>query len=105
MSRSLSVPRGGGGFLQRAVEDAYDAVTESALVEELQLGARVGRQCRIAPTEENGPDEQVKLVDQPGLESLCRQVRTSHDQIAAGRGLQVAHGARVEVSFEPGMGS
>ena len=47
----------------------YDAVAESALVEELELGARVGRQRRLAPTEDDGPDEQVALVNQPGLES------------------------------------
>jgi hypothetical protein len=48
----------------------YDAVAESALVEELELGARVGRQCRLEPTEHNGPDEQVALINQPGPESL-----------------------------------
>jgi hypothetical protein len=57
----------------------YDAVAESALVEELELGERVGRECRLAPTEDYGPDEQVALVDQPGFECLCREVRTSHD--------------------------
>src|SRR5213080_1509399 len=73
------------GFLQRAVAEMYDAVAESALVEERELGARVGRQRRLAPTEDDEPDEQVALVNQPGLESLCREVRTSHDEIASCR--------------------
>ncbi|MGH9191560.1 MAG: hypothetical protein ACRDZ0_03685, partial [Acidimicrobiales bacterium] len=51
--------RSGRGFLQRAVAEVYDAVAESALVEERELGARVGRQRRLAPTEDDGPDEQV----------------------------------------------
>ena len=49
----------------------YDAVAESALVEERELGARVGQQRRVAPTEDDGPDEQLALVNQPGLEACA----------------------------------
>jgi len=75
----------------------YDAVAESALVEESELGTRVGRERRVAPTEEHGPDEQVALVDQPGLESLRCEVRTSHHEIDSGRSLQVTYRTGVEV--------
>ena len=71
----------------------YDAVAESALVEERELGARVGRQRRVAPTEDDGPDEQLALVDQPGPERLRREVRTSDEEIASGRGLQLVYRA------------
>lgn len=44
----------------------YDAVSDSALIEELEVGARVDRQRRLAPTDDYGPDEQLALVNQPG---------------------------------------
>jgi hypothetical protein len=55
------------------------------LVEELEFGAHVGRQCGIAPTEDDWPDEQLELVDQSGHESLCCEVRatTSRSLLAA----------------------
>lgn len=69
----------------KAVAEVYDAVSESALIEELEVGAHAGRQPWLAPADDNGPDEQLALVDQPGLESLRREVRTSYGEIAADR--------------------
>jgi len=57
----------------------YDAVGESALVEERELGARVGRQRRLAPTEDDGPDEQVALVNQPSRDSSSQRYAGSPD--------------------------
>lgn len=94
--------RSGRGFLQKTAAKVYDAVAESALIQELEIGARIDRQRRIAP--DDGPDEQVALVHQPGLEGLCREVRASHEEIAAGRGLQVVHRSGVEAAFELGVG-
>jgi hypothetical protein len=76
---------------RRAVAEEYDAVSESALIEELEVGARVGRQRRLAATDDHGPHEQLALVNQAGLESLRREVRTSYGEIAAGRGLQLLY--------------
>ena len=67
------------------------------LVEELEVGASAGRQCRLTPTEDDWPDEQGQLVDQPGDESLCCEVRATDQQIAPGGGLQVEYRAGVEV--------
>ena len=91
------------GFLQSPVAEVDDTVAESALVEQLELDAPVDRQRRLAPIEDDRPDEQLALVDQPGLESLCREVRASHQEIAFGGGLQVAYRAGVEAAFEPGV--
>jgi hypothetical protein len=63
----------------------YDAVCESVLIEELELGARIGWQRRVASAENHGPDEQLALVETPGLEGVRREVRTSD-----GRSLLVA---------------
>ena len=61
-----------------------DAAAESVLVDELKIGARVGRQRRVAPTEEEGPYEQGQLVDQPGGERLPCEVRATDQQIRTG---------------------
>jgi len=37
----------------------YDAVSESALIEELKVGAYAGWQPWFAPADDNGPDEQL----------------------------------------------
>ena len=55
--------------------------------------------------DDHGPDEQLALVDQPGLESLRREVRTSYGEIAADRGLQLVYRGGVEKAFESGIGS
>jgi hypothetical protein len=82
----------------------YDAVSESALVEELEVGAHAGRQPWLAPADDHGPDEQLALVNQPGLESLRREVGTSYGEIAAGHGLQFVYRGGVELAFESGVG-
>jgi hypothetical protein len=56
----------------------HDTVFESALVEELQVAAIASRQRGLASTDDHGPDEEPALVNQPGLESLCREVCTPH---------------------------
>ena len=78
-----------------------DTAAESVLVDELKIGARLGRQCGVAPTEDDRPDEQGQLVDQPGDESLCCEVRATDQQIR-----MAAASARVpwvEVAFEPSV--
>jgi hypothetical protein len=52
----------------------HDAVSEPALVEELQVAAIAFRQRGLASTDGHGPDEEPALVNQPGLESLRREV-------------------------------
>ena len=80
--------------LLKAVAEVDDAAAESVLVDELEIGAGVGWQCGVAPTEDDWPDEQGELVDQPGDESLCCEVRATDQQIPTGGGLQVEYRAR-----------
>ena len=42
----------------KAVPQVDDAAVESVLVDELKIGAVVGRQCGVPPTEDDWPDEQ-----------------------------------------------
>jgi hypothetical protein len=51
-----------------AVAEVHDAVGEPALVHQLELGAHVPRQRRLASTDDHGTDEQVILIDQVALE-------------------------------------
>ena len=53
----------------------HDAVSEPALVDELQVGAIATWQRGLASTDDHGPDPEPALVNQAGLESLCREVR------------------------------
>ena len=71
------------------------------LVDELKIDARVVRQRGVAPTEDDRPDEQGHLVDQPGDESLCCEVRATDQQIRSGLSFQVAYRAGIEVAFDP----
>ena len=73
------------------------------LAEELEVGAHVGRQRGLPPTEDDWPDEQLELVDQPGLESLCCEVRATHKEIRAGGCFQVVYRTGVELTFQPGV--
>ena len=57
----------------------HDAATDSVLVEKFKVSARVGRQRGIAPAQDDWLDEQSQLIDQPGRESLRREVRAAHD--------------------------
>ena len=55
-----------------AVAEVDDAAAESVLVDELEVGARVDRQCGVAPTEDDWPDEQ----GQPRHHRSCIAVET-----------------------------
>jgi hypothetical protein len=76
--------------LPKAVAEVDDVAAEPVLVDEFKIGARVGRQCGVAPTEDDRADEQGELVDQSGDESLCCEARATYQKIPTGGGL---HGA------------
>lgn len=55
--------------------EVHDTFAESAIVQQLEVGASVAGQRGLASAEQDGTDEQVALIDQPGLESVRREVR------------------------------
>src|SRR5919199_3038614 len=87
-----------------AVAEVHDTVAEPALVQQLELGARVAGQRGLASTEEYGPDEQVALIDESGFERVGGEVRTAHGEITGGRCLRGADRVGVEVALEPSFG-
>ncbi|MGZ4588715.1 MAG: hypothetical protein ACXVX9_13040, partial [Mycobacteriaceae bacterium] len=53
-----------------AVAEVHDTVAESAIVQQLEVGASVAGQRGLASAEEDRTDEQTALIDQPALESV-----------------------------------
>src|SRR5882762_6055816 len=87
-----------------AVAQVQDAVAESVLVEELEVGADARREGRLSAAEDHGPDEQLALVHEAGLEGPGSEVRPADGEVAGGFGLQFLDGVGVEVSFEASGG-
>src|SRR5665213_633290 len=58
-----------------AVAKVYDAVAESVLVEEFEVGADARREGRLSAAEDHGPHEQLALVDEARIEGPRREVR------------------------------
>src|SRR5438093_10963883 len=101
----VPVEVGGRGRSSRdAVAEVHDTVAESAIVQQLEVGAGVAGQRGLASADEDGTDEQMALIDQPGLESVRREVRPPHGEMTGGRGVHVAYRGGVEVAFEPVLG-
>lgn len=80
-----------------------DAAAESVLIDECEIDAHGGRQCGVALTEDDWPDEEGEFVDQPGDERLCREGRAADQEIRPGSGFQVVNRADVEVAFDPSL--
>ena len=62
----------------------HDAVAESVLVDELEVGADACGEGRLATAEDHGPDEELALVDQAGFEGLGGEVRPADGEVAGG---------------------
>ena len=69
---------------REAVADVHETVAECAFVEKLEVGARVARKRGLAPADEHRMDEQVALVDQPGLERVRSKVRAAYREVTGG---------------------
>ena len=83
-----------------AVAEVNDAVAESVLVEELEVGADARRERRLATAEDHGPNEEPALVDQAGFEGPSGEVRPADGEVRGGFGLQLLDGFGVEAAFE-----
>src|SRR5215469_10954231 len=65
----------------RAVVEVHHAVAETAFVQQLKLQANVVGERLFAASHHDGCEEQVALVDQPGLYRLGGKVRTAHRDV------------------------
>ena len=76
-ARALRVPvelddRGRSGW--DAIAEVHNTVAESAFIQQLEVRASAAGQRGLASAEEDGTDEQMVLINQPGLESMRREV-------------------------------
>jgi hypothetical protein len=67
-------------------------IPDAAAARELEIGARVGPECGVAPAEDDRPDEQLQLVDESRRERLWREGRAIDQELPAR-----------EVAFEPSV--
>ncbi len=71
MEARRRIGQGCRSLSQRAVGEVYDAVSESALIEELEVGARVGRQRRLAPPTTMGQTNSWHSSTSPALKACA----------------------------------
>src|SRR5436190_23183352 len=79
-----------GGSAPSAVTEVHDTVLEPVLRQQLQLDAGVAGECGLAFTDEHRINEELALIDQPGVERVRGEGRAADGQVAGGGRLQVA---------------
>src|SRR5215213_10435419 len=83
-----------------AVVEVNHAAFETAFVQQFESQADVVGQGPLAASHHHWCDEQVALVDQPGLESLGGEFGTAHDEVSARLGLHLPDRFGVEVLLD-----
>jgi hypothetical protein len=61
--------------------DVDYAVPEAAFVHQLELHVNIVRESPVAAPDHDGRDQQVELVDQPGLDRLRSEMRAAHGEV------------------------
>ncbi len=75
------------------------AAAETALVHEFQIHADILWEGGLASSHQNGMNEQVVLVHQPGLDRLCGKLWTADADVTARLRLDLADLFGVELSL------
>ena len=81
------------------------AVAETAFVQQLEFKRTSSGRDGLPPPTTIGREEQVALVDQPGLERLGGEVGTAHADVAFRRRLHLPDRFGVEVALDPRPGA
>src|SRR5664279_3075859 len=89
-----------------AVVQVDHAAAEMAYAAQFELPDDIVGKGRITAAHNNGREEQVALVDQPGPDRLSGEVGTAHGDVTSRRGLHFPDRVGVEVAFDlrPGTG-
>src|SRR5215203_1640188 len=88
-----------------AVVEVNHAVAETAFVQQFELQADIVGEGLFAASHHYRREEQVALVDQPGLDRLGGEVRTAHADVTSGLRFHLPDRFRVEVSHYPRPGA
>src|SRR2546425_2983848 len=78
----------------RTVVEVNHAIAEATFVQQLELQADLVGEGRFAASDHNGRDEEVALIDQPGLHRLGGEVGTADADVASGCRLHPAEPLR-----------
>src|SRR5262249_14707318 len=73
-----------------AVVEVDHAVAEAALVQQLQRQADIGGEGRCAASHQDGRDEQVVVVHEPGPDRLGGELRAAHGEVTVRQRLHLA---------------
>src|SRR5438270_13010959 len=79
------------------------AAPEAALVQELELGMGVGRQCTLAGTHENRPEEEMALIHQALRERLAGELGPADRDVGRRALLQPPDRIRIELPLDAGF--
>src|SRR5215203_3674144 len=86
------------------VVEVKHAIDETAFVQQFELQADIVGEGLFAASHHDGRDEQVPLVDQPGLYRLGGEVGTAHANVTSRSRLHLPDRFRVEVPLDPRPG-
>jgi len=77
------------------------AVAEASFGQQIESEQNVVRQGLFAASHQDGPDNQVVLVHQPGLDRMGGEAGSSHRDVASCQHFCAPDRFRVEVSLDP----
>jgi hypothetical protein len=67
-----------------SVPEVHDPVPEAVFFQELELQADIVGQGPFAPSDHDGREKQLTLVDQPGFERVGGEPGTAHKEFTVG---------------------
>jgi hypothetical protein len=88
-----------------AVVEVDNAAGEAALTQQFQLHAAAVGESPVGAAHDDGRDEQMVLVEQPGLHHLAGEVGPAHRDVASRRRFHLPNRFGVEVPFDPRPGA
>src|SRR5215831_3801255 len=94
-----AVPAGGA-----AIAKEGRAAAETALFHQLETQADALRESVLAAPEQDGREEELEFVDEPGPERLGGEGGAAHGEVAAGRLFLMPDRDRVEFPLDPRSG-
>ena len=81
--------------------EVNDAVSESALIEKLELRADVVWQGALAASDDDWAQEQMTLVDQPGADCVAGELGTADCDVGLRGLLEPPNGVWIELALDP----
>ena len=84
-----------------AVVEVHDTAAEPVLLQQIQLDAGVAGERRLSSTDEHRINEELALIDQPGVQRMGSEGRAADSQIARGGCLHLVDRVGIEAALKP----